>query len=219
VSYPSGVTESDFMAAAEHVVGALRGKFEPFAYYGREDIAQEVRMLAWQALPYYKPEAGALTSYLYRSCKNRLLNTLRAFQGRRNEPACDVCHAARMGRGPGHPDGQVCKVYAAWLERNRVKAALARPHDLVHSDESESRIMANSVAEADVEVAELLELLDERLGVDDRRVLLRMRDGVSVPKKERHAVERRVLAILEEVGLSGSDIGLDDDLLADEQEG
>jgi DNA-directed RNA polymerase specialized sigma24 family protein len=185
-----------------------------------QDIAQQVRLFAWEALPHFRPEAGALGSYLYRSCKNRLLNTLRAFQGRRNEPACAVCHAARQGRGPGHPDGIECKVYKAWLERNRVKASLARPHNIaVIPDEHGPRTRAYSAAEADAETAELLDLLDERLDVEHRRWMLMMREGASVPKEQREAVERRVLDILWEVGLKAEDIGLSDvDVPADEQE-
>jgi hypothetical protein len=220
MTYPAGVTESQFIEATEKVVNALRPKFQPFAYYSKDDIEQQVRLFAWQALPHFRHEAGALGSYLYRACKNALLNTLRAFQGRRNEPACAVCHAARMGRGPGHPDGQECKFYEKWRERNRVKAALARPHNLtVIPDENEPRTRAFSAAEADAETAELLDLIDQRLDVEHRRWMLMMREGVSVPKEQRDEVERRVLAILAEVGLSGADIGLDDDLLADEQEG
>ena len=70
---------------------------------------------------------------------------------------CAVCHSARLGRGPGHSDGQVCKVYAAWLERNRVKESLARPHDItVIPDEKESRTRVNSTVVEDVALDEIL---------------------------------------------------------------
>jgi RNA polymerase sigma factor (sigma-70 family) len=204
------VTEDEFLGAVEDVVASLQKRFMGVAYYSSDDVAQELRVLALEALPHFDREKGTLRSYLYKSARNRWLNHLRQFQGRRNDPACRICHAARLGRGPGHPDGE-CRAYKSWYDRNRIKANLGRPRDIAHSDETESRIKANSVAEADAEAAELLQLLDERLDVEDRRLLLQMREGVTVTKRERQALERRVLAILEEVGLSASDIGLDDD--------
>ena len=170
---PQGINETEFFVTIEHIVTILCAKFASSTsstYYDRDDLAQLIRLNAWEALPRFRPEAGSLDGFLFRHCKNRILNTLRAFHGRISEPPCRICHDAHLGRGPGHDGGQNCKPYLAWLNRNKTKAYLSRPLDLGNiDDKNEPRTSDGSVAENDAETTEILRLLDSRLDVDDRR--------------------------------------------------
>ena len=217
---PPGFSEAEFLVTVEHIVTVLCSKFASFTsstYYDKNDLAQLIRLNAWVAVPRFRPEAGSLDGFLFRHCKNRILNTLRAFQGRISEPPCQICHEAHLGRGPGHEGGQNCKPYLAWLNRNKTKAFLARPLDLGNiDDKNEPQTSDGSVVENDAETTEILRLLDSRLDVDDRRALLMMREGVQVPKRIRREVEKAVIAILEEAGLSTDDVGIRDDYCEDE---
>ena len=53
-----------------------------------DDIAQEVRIASWMALPKYDEERGALMTFLYTNAKNRLISMRRQFI-RKNCPASD----------------------------------------------------------------------------------------------------------------------------------
>ena len=96
---PPGIGEAEFLVTVEHIVTVLCSKFASFTsstYYDKNDLAQLIRLNAWEALPRFRPEAGSLDGFLFRHCKNRILNTLRAFQGRISEPPCRICHDAHL---------------------------------------------------------------------------------------------------------------------------
>jgi hypothetical protein len=90
----------------------------------------------------------------------------------------------------------------AWKRRNDAKSSLQRPLDIGHvADEGEPSLRLPSTVEEDVEVNEAVRLVDVQLPLELRADLLRMRAGVSVPKKAKVAVEEAVAAILADAGL------------------
>ena len=215
----TGVSEADFLTAVERVVAVLSSQFKPFGSFDKADIAQFVRWQAVEAMPCYKAEIGALEPFLFRHCRNRLLNASRSVFGRLSEFPCAICNDFHLGRGPGHLNGETCKSYEAWLKRNQTKANLARPLDITNlSYEQESSTLADSTVVEDVAIDEILRLIDEGLDADHRRLLLQLREGVRVPKKARREVEGAVMEVLREVGLTADDLGLLAEVEDDEQE-
>ena len=202
----------------EHIVTVLCSKFASstsFTYYDKNDLAQLIRLNAWEALPRFRPEAGSLDGFLVQALqKPHPQHPSGRFRDAfLHRPPCQICHDAHLERGPGHDGGQNCKPYLAWLNPKQdeglsCQAAATRPWKYRRQERTREPVMA-PLSKMTPETTEILRLLDSRLDVDDRRALLMMREGVQVPKRVRREVEQAVIAILEEVGLTPAcDIGL-----------
>jgi DNA-directed RNA polymerase specialized sigma24 family protein len=195
MTYPHGLTEAEVLAAVEQVVEMLCHSFV-FGYYELEDVQQEARIMALQALPKYDPRPDAdgkttrpLPNFLYTVVRTRLIN-LRRDKYKRNDPPCLLCH---RGEHATHPDGQPCKAYRSWKRRNNTKANLARPQLLEAGDE---RLLKGGEASHEIaQAAELAALIDEKLPVSLRADYLRVKAGERIPKSRR----ARVLAAIREI--------------------
>jgi DNA-directed RNA polymerase specialized sigma24 family protein len=192
---PPNVAERDFLAATEKVVGILAPSFA-FGYFEVQDIKQQARIFAIEAMERYDP-SRPLDNFLYAHVKNRLIN-FRRDKFRRNDPPCLSCHASLNGETQ-HPDKQYCDKYRAWLRRNSAKQNIMNPLDISNiSDEKEPTTRLESSVLEDIEQRELLNLIDLRLDVGLRQTYLQMQAGESVPKAKREEVERAVLAIVQD---------------------
>jgi DNA-directed RNA polymerase specialized sigma24 family protein len=196
VYIPPNLTEEQVLAAIERAVGVLAASFA-FGCYEVEDIKQEGRVFAMQALPKYDG-VRPLENFLYSHVKNRLIN-LKRNKLHRSDTSCPICHRA-VGRHTEHPDGRFCDKYLAWLSRNQKKASLMKPSAYDHSrDDPGLNAQVESTAESDTEPKEILALLDQKLDVEMRADYLRMRAGQPVAKGRRREVEAAVKEILQEV--------------------
>jgi DNA-directed RNA polymerase specialized sigma24 family protein len=165
-----------------------------------EDIKQEARLFALEALPRYDPRPGPdgkptrpLENFVCRHVKNRLLNMRRNLL-RRADPPCSICHRAQGG-STEHPDGQICKKYAAWKKRNDAKASLMSPSFLDTAVPLPDRGSRRPV-EDETELKEMLELIDRKLDIELRGTYLQMRAGRPVSQSRRKAVVEAVREIL-----------------------
>jgi hypothetical protein len=194
---PAGMTEADVLTAIEHVVRVLSGKIK-VPGHDLEDLAQEQRMMALEALVRYDPQPDAtgrptrpLENFVYIHVKNRTLN-LRRKLFRRADAPCARCH-----RGDWCEDGQMCRKYRQWKERNDRKASLAAPLSLtLDFDKPDVDTPDGSRVEEEAEFREMLLKIDTHLSVDLRPTYLLMRAGRPVPKSQRMAVEQAVRAAL-----------------------
>jgi hypothetical protein len=171
-----------------------------------EDVAQQVRLEAIVLLQRgaYDPTRPILP-YIYRHCVRRLANRVRDRVSRRDSP-CPRCAAG----DPCGPDGQVCRLYRRFRDRNRAKSNLLQPLGVEHvSDEGEHSMRLPGSVEDDVATAELVRLVDEKLPVQLRADMLRMRAGVQVPKSR--LVMEAVAGILREAGVQLEGLGLRDE--------
>lgn len=193
MTIPPGHTEASVLKAIEKAVNILAPSFV-FGPYVLDDIKQEGFVFALEALEKgrYDP-TRPLENYLYTHICNRFCN-LKRNRFRRNDPPCAKCHAGDVC--PDAIPGDSCPKYRFWRERNQSKANLCSPISLDHiSDERERRTRANSTVEADAEIGELLDRIDEKLPIELRQPYLQMRAGVSVPKPVRLKVERAIIEI------------------------
>lgn len=184
---PEGKTEREVLEAIERAVGALSPSFV-FGAYGLDDIKQQARLFALEALPRYDPQRP-LFNFLCKHVRNRLIN-LKRDKHRRNDPPCLPCHHGSPCEGRAY-----CKKYEAWLHRNNAKANLSRPVGLDSVSEERGR---ESTVHQDAELSEMLRLIDEKLPVSLRADYLRMREGVSVSRARRDAVTEAVRGIIGE---------------------
>lgn len=190
---PAGMTEEEVLSTIEMVVQPLAGQFV-FPGYDFDDLAQEARIFAMEALPRYNPAPDAegrptkpLENFLFSHVRNRLINFKRDHFRRTNSP-CPACH-----NQVDHEPTPACKTYARWKRRNDGKALLLVPADPDKAIEPE----VASFEEA-VQAKELLKLIDEKLDLSLRPLYLAMRAGVRVHVDKRDLVLAAVREILGE---------------------
>jgi DNA-directed RNA polymerase specialized sigma24 family protein len=192
---PPSVTEAQFLAAVEKIVNILSPSFA-FGYFTVEDIKQQARMFAIEAMQRYDP-TRPLDNFLYAHVKNRLIN-FRRDKFRRNDPPCLNCHSSLPG-DTAHENKQYCSAYLAWLKRNCAKQNLMSPLDISSiCDEHEPTTRTESSVVEDIERRELLAIIDLKLPVELRGAYLQMQSGETVPKIKRLAVEKAVLEIVKD---------------------
>ena len=198
---PVGVSEAEVLTTIERVVNLLGPKFQ-LPCEQRDDVFQQARLFAWEGIceGRFDPERGSLDGFLYRHVRNRLMNRVRD-RVFRNEPACPSCHAGTPCQEGG------CDLHRNWLTRNRRKAALAGGATPGDDDVHDQRSHAPPASQL-VEESELAQAIDERLPVELRPHYCAMRDGAVVPVHQRRQVQRAVLAILDELGLSAKQLGV-----------
>jgi DNA-directed RNA polymerase specialized sigma24 family protein len=190
MSTPTTPSETEVLVAIENIAGVLGVRFR-FGHFTVEDIKQQVAVFALEALPRFRPESGKLENFLYKHARNRLVNFKRD-KSHRADPPCRPCYD-----GTPHQPGPQCRKFVAWQKRNAAKAALTLAAVSDPGGENrEPSTGARSSAEADVETAELFQLIDERLDVELRRDYLLMRAGKPVSKTRRAAVMEAVQEIL-----------------------
>lgn len=159
-----------------------------FGVHDRDDVEQQAVLLALRVLAQpgkYDPERP-LENFLYRHCRNRLINWKRD-EFIRPEPPCRCCD-------PFDPPAQPCVRWHAWWRRNSAKMGLARPGGLPCPTGGEGR------EDAPPEVAacnEIEDAIEKDLPSDLRSDYLRMRAGSPVPKARREKVRAAVLEVLD----------------------
>lgn len=190
---PNSVTEQDFLAATEKVISLLAHSFA-FGYFEVEDIKQQARLFAIEAMSRYDP-TRPLDNFLYAHIKNRLIN-FRRDKFRRNDPPCVNCHSSLQGETL-HTDKKYCDKYLAWLKRNTVKQNVMSPLDISSIvDDNEPTTRLESTVLADLQEREIIMLIDLKLPVELRETYLKMKAGESVPKAKRLQVEQTILEII-----------------------
>jgi hypothetical protein len=192
------VSESEFLAAVEHISNVLATKHR-FGSHDTDDIKQMVVVFSLEALPKYDPTKGNLEGYLYRNSCNRLLNLRRNELGVRSDPPCRICYDQAIGRGDGHPGGEVCARFRRWWGCRQARSNIAMPYhiEMVSGLEQERGMWAESTVETAAEHQEMYDLIDAHLPLDLRADYLKMRAGVEVPKLKRDRVLAAIRDILE----------------------
>jgi DNA-directed RNA polymerase specialized sigma24 family protein len=183
---PHDIPEADFLRAVDEVVNSVARNFA-FAHYYAEDVRQEARLMALEALPRYDP-SRPLANFLHVHIRNRLLNLKRKIWKRAESP-CPDCHkAGHCLRNPEH-----CRRYREWMGRNAAKQAIARPAPL---EDGERPGRGADAAHDDASLREALARIDAALGPELRADYLRLRAGRRLSDERRRRVMEAVRAAL-----------------------
>jgi hypothetical protein len=193
---PPGHTEEQVIAVIAEVARQL-GKRLCFGPHTQQDIEQEIAMTCLEVLltDKFDPQRN-LKAFLLIHSRNRLLNKRRKEVCRTDSP-CRACQHQQP-----HQPSEACEKYKRWQARQerRRKAYYALPLDKI-DDEKERQMAIACQVEEDVEIREVLDLIDEALDVETRRLWLQLRAGVSLPTTAKKRVLKEVKAILEEAGV------------------
>lgn len=189
------MSEDDFVRLVDKLAGILFKKFGSAGHGDFDDYRQQVAVWSLEALPRFDPAAGALGAFLYKHARNRTLNAIRD-RVARNDAPCKKCHAGE----PCGPNGEYCRRYASWAQRNYAKANIFSPRPL--SEFTEECWARPSPVEQKVEERDLFALIDAELPIHLRADYLRMLAGVKLPAMKRNRVEKAIREIFEKAGVS-----------------
>lgn len=206
---PEGKTEEEVLKTIEIVVNRLARKYM-FGYYDIDDMKQEARLAAWEALTKYDI-SRPLENYLWTCVHNSLFNLKRKKYERYDKPclscplydaACKVSHS----QCEAYEDKMECSLYSSWLKRNTSKKNLMKPIDLGEvRDEHERNMSTNDSVSDEMFHKEIFLLLDEKLPVEIRSSFVKMRHGIKLPKADRIKVEAAIIKVLKEHGITKDD--------------
>lgn len=198
LNIPPHLNEKETLEVIEKVVAKLAPTFV-FGTYSLDDIKQEARAFCLEALHKYDA-SRPLPNFLRTVLKRKLINLWRnKFQ--RNDPPCKSCHAAAIKNkintcSDAVAEGTLlCDRYAKWYDRNVIKRNIVRPIDLSIVAEMP---LGDSPVDLQCEIDELTKLIDDKLSLADRLLLLKMRDGVTIDKMDKARLYEAVKAALGE---------------------
>lgn len=187
---PPNHTTKSVMVDILHVTTALARNMR-FGYHEIEDLKQEGFIFALDALPKYDEEKSSLRTFLYMCVRSRFISMKRN-QYQRLATPCSQC-VFLDGECLEFNDKLDCAKYSGWVKRNESKRSLMETGDATNRHNEFRRCVSHEHDEVDI--AELVDRIDEDLPSELRADFCRMRDGVSVSKKRRLAVEEAVLEI------------------------
>ena len=201
VEIPKGMTEEEVLRVIESVVNILAYNFK-FGYFDLDDMKQQGRMYALEALPRYKPSLGNLHNFLRSHVRNRFLN-LQRDKLSRSQPPCPSCpfydpecrQSANMCSA--FEDKMECDKYSGWVKRNGAKRSLVEPLDIsIIRDEKEKNMRNNTDIPALIIRAELMGMIDKHLPVTLRSDFKKMMEDISIGKQRRDKVIEAIREIL-----------------------
>lgn len=188
---PPGYTEEEVLREIESVVRVLAPPFK-FGCYGVDDMQQEGRLFALEALPSYDPARGSLKVFLTRHIRNRFINLKRDKFERKRAP-CDVCPFCVK-------QGDQCKAFACkdecdkwtgWQKRNQVKKTLmggSLSSAVVENSPDTSEEVVPSHHLEQLHNQEVIQYVDSNIPVNMRADYCRLLHGVKLSKVRRDKI-------------------------------
>jgi DNA-directed RNA polymerase specialized sigma24 family protein len=168
------ISESEVLAIIDEVVKVLAPSFK-FGYYDIDDLEQEGRILAIDALSRYKSDKGAsLKTFLYNHVKKRFINLKRDKHFR---PA------------PKNISEEKLQV---WLKKNSCRRSLIDTVDI--SDNKNNPTVEQDQVE-NIHLKEISSIIDLHLPVEFRADYRCILEDVRIPKSRRI----KVLCILKDI--------------------
>ena len=196
---PKGMTEQEVLSAIDVVSNGLAHKFR-FGYMGVDDMRQEARVEAIEALDHYDPKKGKLQTFLWTHVRNRLSNLKRNRYERHDKPcykcplkAYDPQCLSSSSQCTAFEDKADCKPFRSWEQRNSAKKNIMAPIGIQNvNDERESRMRQDTDIVDSIYSAQIIELLDQKIPVGLRAYWIKLKNDIKINKPER---EKLLLAI------------------------
>jgi len=197
------MTEEEVLGVIDRVVNILAFNFK-FGYFDLDDMKQQGRMYAIEAMPRYNPDMGNLHNFLRSHIRNRFLN-LHRDKLSRHQPPCQGCPfydpncQQSKNKCTAFSDKLECDKYAGWEKRNGAKRSLVEPLDISGIRDEKEKNMRNNVDIPEIVTkSELMDIIDNNLPVTMRADFKKMMEDVSVSKQRRDKVILKIKEIVEE---------------------
>ena len=179
------ITEEELLHTIEIISKKLAYKFK-FGYHEIDDMKQQISVFAIEGLANYDYKRP-LENFLWTHVRNRLFNFKRDNYQRPDKP-CTSCPFFRPNN-PSFPsscekftDTTECQEFMTWHNRNNSKKNLMYLNTVEDIKEYISKF-ANDHVE-DVSNNEILEILEEELHGEARKVYLKLKTGTKITKPE-----------------------------------
>ncbi len=205
MNIPKGMTEEEVLASIERVANGLAYKYR-FGYHGVEDMKQEARLQAIEALDRYDPSRGKLETFLWTHVSNRLFNIKRNKYARPDKPCLDCPLKAydpecknSLSQCTEYSDKLNCSLYDAWEKRNSAKKNIMCPIEMGNvKDENESNMSKNDTVADQIDFINMVDLIDSQIPINLRRSWIKLQNDVKMPKSEREKVLDFIKELLSE---------------------
>ena len=196
---PKGFTESEVVSIINKVANRLCRRFR-FGYFEIEDIKQEARMFALEALPKYDG-VRSLENFLWTHVKNHLGNLKRNKFERRTPPCYDCKHCCLHNKSAEEQNRKLeaCEIYQKWIARNNSKKNLMTPIEYEGVRDTQEDHMKDCVEANDAAIAqELSDIIDRHLPTKYRKDYAKLKLGVHVVKSKKEELRQVIKEILEQ---------------------
>lgn len=201
---PDGYTEEDVIRVVDRIAQRLGPKFR-FGYHSVEDMEQQARLFAWEALSSFDNRCQ-LNTFLFRHVYNRLHNYKRDNFERIDKP-CLKCpinkYSKRLGRCKKYDDDclEDCEFYHGWILRNGSKRNLMEPANIDDIDDKhEHNMWADGNIVDDIDYNELMKEIKERIPIDSMENFNRFVGGAKLSGIARAKIKEKIIEILEDKG-------------------
>lgn len=189
VKLPKGIKEEDFLEILEKAVADATRNFG-VAYYESDDLKQEARAFALEAISKFRANKGSLYTFLRTHIHNRLINLKRDIEFRPHSP-CSACEYHNIGSSPTdrfngcstYEDRAECIKWVKWMRTNTAKRNLSSP-----SPENNTEDFSDNIVMDDIFKTELKTLISRSIPNSLRADYLKMSDGISIPIRRRTKV-------------------------------
>jgi len=178
------VSEQELLQTIEIIAKKLAYKFK-FGYHELEDMKQQISIFALEGIENYDHNRP-LENFLWTHVRNRLFNYKRDNYQRPDKP----CHTCPLkDRLSGDTDNDCleytnkldCRMYKSWNDRNNTKKNLMYLNTIEELKEYLPNIQQKQHSH---EHKEFLDLLEEHLFDNNRRIYLKLKHGSKVYKQE-----------------------------------
>lgn len=181
----NNVTEEELLETIETISKKLAYKFK-FGYHEIEDMRQQISVFAIEGLQNYDHKRP-LENFLWTHVRNRLFNFKRDNYQRPDKP-CNSCPLFR----PNNPlfpsscekftDTTECQDFLTWHNRNNSKKNLMYLNTV--EDIKEYIVNYSNDHVESVSNKEILEIIEEELHGEARKVYLKLKTGIKISKPE-----------------------------------
>jgi len=207
---PKGFTEDEIVDIIDSVVYKLARIFK-FGYHDLDDMLQQGRLFAWEALPKYdvtracdgenfslSDKKQALKNFLWVHVRNRLFNFKRDHCGNPNQPCLNCPDDAYVQEQCIKYDNmQNCKSFARWARSIDSRRNIMYPieFDSVNDEHEQNMKLFDEQSKS---YQELLAFIDRKLPVIYREDYLKIINGISIYKRRKDKIKQVLSKILEE---------------------
>lgn len=199
---PSNMTEDEVLQSIDNVANRLAHKFR-FGYHGIDDMKQQARMYAIEALNTGKyDEKRVLDNFLYTCVRNALFNDKRDKYERPDKPCfkCPINAYVKYCDGcTEFSDKLNCSLYASWYNRNFAKRNIMAPITIDNVNDERENNMKTSDDVPDIAMkSEIVSLLDKYIPHELRHFWIKSLNGVKISKPHREKLQEAIHNILKE---------------------
>lgn len=202
---PKGMTESEVLTSIDRIANGLAYKYK-FGYYSIEDMKQEARIEAMDALERYDPSKGKLETFLWTHVNNRLYNLKRNKFARPDKPclncplnAYDPHNLKSTNQCTAYDDRADCAPFANWEKRNSSKKNIMSPIGMGNvKDENERNMRREDNIAQNIDYTHMIILLDEKIPISLRKSWIKMKNDIKLSKADRTKLLDAIREILSE---------------------